>query len=617
MCGIAGILHYNTLSSAKERIGLMTNALTHRGPDAQESAVVPDIAMGHCRLSIIDLSDAGDQPMTDASGRFTIVFNGEIYNYRALKSQLSEYPFSTHSDTEVILASFSRWGIDCVHQLQGMFAFAIWDKQKKFLWLVRDRFGTKPLLLYQNHNCLLFASERRSLLASGLLEKKIDDRGLLDYLSYQSSGYPHTMINGIEAMPPGTYLKVSRQGHEQTRYWDFSHIKVNNNIGQDELQPLLLDKLQQAVSSRLISDVPVGVFLSGGLDSSAVLALTAVTSKERVNTFHLAIDDAGESESAYAELIARRFDTRHIEHRINSQDVLQKITEALDAMDSPTMDGINTFILSSVIRNNGLKVALSGLGGDELFGGYPGFKQFSLLNKQQRIYTLLKPVRKLSSGILGWGSSNLVRKYYALWASNGVEVDEVYPILRQLLTPASIRELTMLTDTTSNLQMVLAATKKSFQHLEPISQFSIAEYLGYAHNTLLRDADQMGMSLGLEIREPFFDHRLVEFVLSLPDHLKSSKRPKQLLFDTLAPLLPEEIFYRPKKGFVLPWDHWMRNELFSFCEGQICSISQRPQFNGQAIQLLWKRFNRKDPRVRWTDIWLFVVLSHWLDKNGF
>ncbi len=615
MCGIAGIIHYNTLAGAGERLEAMTRALDHRGPDHTQHLVLPQAAFGHCRLSIIDLSSDANQPFTDASGRYILLYNGEIYNYQELKQAIPEYPYTTSSDTEVILAAFSKWGIECVHHLNGMFAFAIWDKKEETLWLARDRFGTKPLLVHHGNNCVVFASERRALLQSGLIKPEIDERGLFDYLSFQSSGYPKTMISSIDVMPPGTYMKVNKHGHELTTYWNYAHIAVDNQFDRDQLQPVLLDKLHQAVSSRLTSDVPLAVFLSGGLDSSAVVALTSLANTQSINTFHLSVNNI-DTESSYAETIAKRFQTNHIEYKIREEDILHKVTDGLDAMDSPTMDGINTFLLSNVIREKGFKVALSGLGGDELFGGYPGFKQYMLLNEQQGIYNVLRSVRKLASFISSFGASSSLRRYGALLAVDTVTIDQIYPVLRQILTQTTIKDLTRLSNVQSNLQTTLTSLRPKFQHLELMSQYTVAEMLGYVHNTLLRDADQMGMSVGLEIREPLFDHRLVEFMLSLPDAIKNSKKPKQLFFDTLEPLLPPEIFYRPKKGFVLPWDHWMRNELYSFCEEQINRISQRSQFNSTAVQRLWKNFNRSHPHVRWTEVWIFVVLGYWMDKNG-
>lgn len=616
MCGITGILHFQQLSDPQSRVKKMTDALAHRGPDAEGFYHDPCISMGHRRLSIIDLSDAANQPFHDPNGRYVLVFNGEIYNYQELRQKLSNYPYQTSSDTEVLMAAFSQWGIGCVNHIKGMFAFAVWDKRTETLWLVRDRMGVKPLVYYANDKMLVFASERRSLLASGLVPPTLNKSALVDYLSFQSTGYPDTMIKGIEQVKAGCWMKVDRHAKHQDTYWSLSHIKPDLTINKQEAEKQLFEMMNKAVSKRMVADVPMGAFLSGGIDSSAVVALMQLQSDVKINTFNLSFTEKEYDESPYAEIIAKRFGTRHQKYLLNPDQYLSQVGLALDAMDSPTMDGVNTFVLSTAIRSAGIKVAMSGIGGDELFAGYPGFMQYRKIMNSRSGYLVTLLGRKAVAAMLRNSKADKHYRMAALLDIVNPSIQTVYPALRRVLSGELINRTTSLRQDQQKIDQIFKNNNIDHSGSHYFSEYSITEYLGYTQQTLLKDADQMSMSVGLEIREPFFDHELVEYVLSLSDEVKYPRYPKQLLVEAIDPLLPNEIVHRKKQGFVLPWDIWMKNELNSFCTNAINRIAEREFIHETELKRIWKRFLSGDPNVRWTEPWLFVVLSHWLDKQG-
>ena len=616
MCGITGILHFNKLPDAPQRVVRMTNAIAHRGPDAEGFYDEPAIALGHRRLSIIDLSGAANQPFIDPTGNYVMVFNGEIYNYLELKQQLSDYPFTTSSDTEVLMAAFCKWGIDCVKVLEGMFAFAIWDKRNETLWLARDRMGVKPLYFFRNENAFAFSSEKRSLIASSLIKPSIDQQSLFEFLSLQSTGYPNAIINNIHQLQAGCCMKLTVNAIDTFKYWSLTDNKINIEGDGATIRKNLFDKMNEAVAKRMMSDVPMGAFLSGGIDSSAVVALMSLNSREKINTFNLSFTEKEYDESGYAETIAKRFGTNHVKHLLKPEDFLDKVVAGLDAMDSPSADGINTFVLSGAIRSAGLKVALTGIGGDELFAGYPGFMRYYKLNNASMGYQLSYPLRKMASLILQYSPSNKNKRLAEMLAITDTGISNVYPIIRKIFSPDLIKQLINTNVQQIGLEKMLKDELKAIEKFDLFSQYSIAEYMGYTQHTLLKDADQMSMAVGLEIREPFFDHQLIEYALSIPDNIKFPHFPKQLMVEALQPLLPDEIVHRKKQGFVLPWEKWMRNELQSFCAAQINDLANRNFIKRDALLNYWNRFLQHDPAVRWMELWQFVVLSYWLNKNG-
>jgi len=615
MCGISGAFDRSQQESLPALIRRVNDALAHRGPDAEGFLVEGPLALGHRRLSIIDLSAAANQPFEDASGRYVMVFNGEIYNFREIRARLTEYPFHTNSDTEVVIAAYAKWGPACLDQFKGMFAIAIWDRTEQSLFLARDRFGVKPLYYYHDGGRLLFASEIRAILASGWVSRRINKPALTDYLKYQAFVSPLTIVDGILEVCAGSYMIFSDGRLTQKIYWDITQQKMD--VGQDvtRIRRRIRELLYQSVERRLVSDVPLGAFLSGGIDSSAVVAIMSQVNPSATNAFTISFEEKEYNELPYAELVAKKFGVNHSRVLLKPLDFLERLPAALDAMDTPSGDGLNTYIVSDAIKKNGMTVALSGIGGDELFAGYPQFRQFHALRRRAGLFDHSGWIRKVATAFIPATGQRMTRIKHMLSAPASA-IAHIYPAFRQIQTSRSLRRLMDNgIEEANTLEQALLDRQPGIAGFEPLSQVSIAEYLGYTQSVLLKDTDQMGMAVSMELREPFFDNDLVEYVLNVPDRFKYPGYPKQLLVESLDGLLPDEIVFRKKQGFVIPYNVWMRNELKTFCEERIANLAARDYFSGAALPRYWRQYLAGDRNIRWMDVWVFIVLEYWLEKN--
>jgi asparagine synthase (glutamine-hydrolysing) len=615
MCGIAGILNKNS-PATEQQVKRMTDSMCHRGPDAEGFYVNGPLAFGHRRLSIIDLSDAANQPFVDNSGRYSIIFNGEIYNYAEIKPLLAGYSFRTHGDTEVILAGYIQWGADCLQYLRGMFTIAIWDRDERSLFIARDRLGVKPLYYYSDAEQFVFASDLRAVLTIMPGERKLDHTAIAEYFRYQSIPFPFSPVHGIRQMQAGSWMIIQNGEIRTEVYWDPILNRADFDLtGKKEVEHKIKELMLQSVKRRLVSDVPVGAFLSGGIDSSAVVGLMAEAGDPSPKTFNISFDEAEFDESRYAEIIAKKFNTDHTRIRLRPEVMLEELTHALDAMDVPTGDGINTYVVSKAIHDKGIRVALSGVGGDELFAGYPLFLNYIELQQKRWIWNAPQFARNIAGVFLGKnGKRDRMRQLIRLPSP---DIANSYPIFRQLLSPASLNTFTTLKDgDPQTLASQLLARKDALAKLPYYSQVTAAEYMGYTQQTLLKDTDQMSMAHSLEIREPFFDQDLVEFVMSVPDHFKVPVYPKSLLVESLRPMLPDEIVHRKKQGFVFPWYQWIRKDLRGFCDRHINQMAQRDFIHGERLKFTWKLFLTGDKNIRWQEMWLFVVLDYWMEKNS-
>src|SRR5262245_34671378 len=408
MCGIAGaIVTEPKRLDSRTAVGRAMLRITHRGPDDHGLFVSGDgrCALAHTRLAILDLSPAGRQPMSTPDGRFWIVFNGEIYNFRELRQEMVRAGeiFVSNSDTEVLLRLYSRYGADSLRRLRGMFAFAVWDAQKQELFIARDRMGIKPLYYYAGEGKIIFASEVRAILATGLAPRQIDPIALNEYLAYQSIPSPRTLIKDVKALAPGAWMTVDASGAvKEHRYWDLLQ-DLSTEAGAAS-QSVILNRtgelLREAVELHLISDAPLGVFLSGGIDSSAVVALMSEMGYTP-RTFSVVFAESNYDESVYARQVATRFGCQHTEIRLTEASMLDQLPNALAAMDQPTGDGVNTYVVSQAVREAGVKVALSGLGGDEFFAGYPSFLRLEKALKYLRpLKHLPPPARSLAARVV-------------------------------------------------------------------------------------------------------------------------------------------------------------------------------------------------------------------------
>ncbi len=622
MCGINGIYSRDKIDR-RNIISTMNHKLKHRGPDADGIYEDEDIVLGHTRLKIIDLSDASNQPMTCAFDRFVLVFNGEIFNYRELKAELADYPFKTSGDSEVILAAYHKYGEEAINKLEGQFAFAIWDKQKRELILGRDRLGIKTIYYYQKDDLLLFSSEIRPIIHSKLFKAKLDSDSLVDYLRYQTVHAPKTIIEGVNQLMPGFYLKISDDETQMLPYWDIrsNYDKLGQYQTKEQAQKKVRTLFTEAVEKRLIADVPFGAFLSGGIDSSLVVGVMSGILDNPVRTFNISFDESEFSEAKYAQVISKKFKTDHNEIKLKPNDFLSIIPDAMDDMDHPSGDGFNTWLVSKVTRESGITMALSGLGGDELFGGYPIFKRYVQLMDQKWILSFPFGLRRLVASMLkkvrpGVASEKIAR----IINQELFDLENIYQFDRQVLLDDQVEGLLNKTSLPSKSVFEIVHNNVGYDSegyvLSPLSRVSWAEMNTYMQNVLLRDADQMSMAHSLEVRVPFLDHKLIEFVMGLRDEIKYPSTPKQLLVDSFSDLLPSEIVNRKKMGFVFPWEQWLKNELNDFVVVGLNKLKNRSEFNPQAIDKIWSQFLNGDPRVSWSRIWPMVVLGNWLEKNG-
>ncbi len=623
MCGICGIIGLSDKESAEKSISMMNNALSHRGPDDEGFFIDDGIALGHRRLSIIDLSKDGHQPMVSSDGRFQIVYNGELYNYKTLKLELQRskvgdasqtYHFRTQTDTEVIIAAYQRWGTDCMKYLNGMYAFAIWDTQKQELFIARDRLGIKPLYYWQGDGNIFFASEIRALLKSNRVPKKLDKSSVAEYVKFQTVHAPATIIENVKMLLPGHYTLI-KAGETTTpiiqhKYWALQDIPVQSPVkSYEEICKDVKDLIYAAVERRLVADVPFGAFLSGGIDSSLVVAVMSKLMNEKVKTFSVTFDESDFSEAPYSTQIAKQYNTDHHDIKLKATDCLHKLPEALSAMDHPSGDGMNTYIVSEATKKAGITMALSGLGSDELFAGYPLFKRLHKLEKIKWVggFPFVSLPFYLMSKMKPSPASN---KLLEMAGSGNWGLENTYPLTRETYTKKEMKELLI-----PLLAEERGVRSPGLTKHEILSQISIMELSHYLPDVLLRDTDQMSMAHALEVRVPFIDYTLVEYVLGLPDDVKYPHTPKKLLTDAMRGLLPETITNRRKMGFTFPWNVWMKNDLKAFCEANINSLSDRDFFNKNNLQALWAGFLKGNPQCPWYKIWHLVALENWIKEN--
>ena len=633
MCSISGIVatskrefHSGELKPAVERMNV---ALHHRGPDDHgifeyESKATSEgfvcLCIGNTRLAIIDTSSAGHQPMVDAETGICISYNGETYNFRQLRQEIGEQfgPWHSNTDTEVVLRAYKKWGFDSLRRLRGMFALAIWNPITRELILARDPFGIKPLYYFVStggeDKRFVFASEIRALIASGLVEKRLCPEGVASYLSNGSTQAPLTILQDVKSLMPGECLVV----RPFEKNWRIESVEIKAPVEtadrfatRAQAAEQLRAELEESVRAHLVSDVPLGVFLSGGMDSSALVALMSKVSKTRPSTFSVVFDDAHLSEARHSRLIAERFQTSHHEILLREDSMLRQLPDALRSFDQPSMDGVNTYVVSKAVKEAQVTVALSGLGGDELFGGYPSFRRAMKLNSTppaaKRVARALSAAGRLTSN-----GSVKHNKFWQLAASDGTP-REVYEITRQLFDSHSLARLT---DRARSLPPPNASSS-----FDPINDVSKLELAGYMANTLLRDTDAMSMAHSLEVRVPFVDVDVVRFALSVPGKLKLNGEephlPKPLLAAALTDLLPPGFLARRKMGFTLPFERWMQSTLRSDISA-VMSDSHRHKdagLSGSAVAEVWNRFLKAPGKIGWSRPWALYVFAKWCEVN--
>jgi asparagine synthase (glutamine-hydrolysing) len=595
MCGLVGALVFagNGFAVSEAYIARMRDTMAHRGPDGAGVWIASDgrVGLGHRRLSIIDLSAAADQPMCNEDGSLWIAFNGEIYNHAEIRAELvglGGHRWKTdHSDTEVILHAFEQWGIDCVHKFRGMFAIALWDAKNRELWLIRDRIGVKPLYWSVHHGRLTFASEIKALLEDPQQARAVNEEAFFHYLSFLTTPAPQTLFDGIKKLPNGTWLRINERAEmRQQRYWDvWDHTAPLNGVSEAEIRERLLAELRTSVKLRKVSDVPVGIFLSGGIDSSTNAALFSEGEGGPVKTFSIGYSGeyrAYRNELSYAKAMADRVGAEYHERLLDVNDLIDFLPRMVHFQDEPIADPVCVplYYVSKLARDNGVIVCQLGEGSDELFWGYSHWK---LLLDLQRYDDLPTP---------------RVLKHFGIGAMRmlGLEETRAYEFLRRGVADQPIFWGGAEAFTQAQKERILSprlrrrfAGRTSWEAIEPIrrrfeeaawepSHLHWMSYLDLSlrlPELLLMRVDKMSMAVSLEGRVPFLDHKFVELAMSIPSALKTKDGKLKYIFkESVRGLIPDELIDRKKQGFAVPMSDWFldklgayaRTELEQFCD---------------------------------------------------
>ena len=634
MCGITGIYAFNELGRFHMiNLSVATASLERRGPDFGKSVIHDRVGLGHRRLSIIDTSAGGNQPMRDSSGRYTIVFNGEIYNYRELRSQLEarQVAFQSATDTEVLLQLYIHEGAACLEKLNGFFAFAIYDQQEDVLFIARDRIGIKPLLYFQDEDKFIFASEMKSVLAYGIA-KELDYTSLYHYLQLNYIPAPDTILQGVKKLMPGHYLEISKPRTERVKMEQYYQIPYNEktlnaeNLSYGELQRQLEIVMEKSVQRRLVADVPLGAFLSGGIDSSVITAL-ASRHVDKLNTFSIGYRDAPFfDETKYARLVADKFKTEHTVFSLSTRDLYSHLFEMLDYLDEPFADSsaLPVYILSKQTKQKAT-VALSGDGADEIFSGY---------NKHAAAYRAMQsgmPVETVKSLLFLWellpksrnnplgnkirqlqrfaeGASLAPKDRYWRWATLATSEQA-----SRWLSSAALEKLRFEVAEKRENEIL-----KSFSGKEVFNEVLYTDAHLVLPNDMLTKVDLMSMAHGLEVRVPFLDHEVVEFAFHLPAYAKiNAHMRKRILQDTFRNVLPPQLYRRPKKGFEVPLLPWLRTELKSLINDDLLGksfIEEQGIFDAEEIEKLKRKLFSNNPGDVHANIWALVVFQWWWKK---
>jgi len=623
MCGIAGFTRFNSPVGDEATLKKMGRAITHRGPDASGEYLDESVGLCHRRLSIIDLSASGTQPMHSSDNRYVISFNGEIYNFLSLRADLEQqgYQFNTHTDTEVILALYQTEGQSMLSKLNGMFAFAIWDKHDKTLFLARDRVGKKPLYYLNDGKDFIFASEIKSILAIPGIKKALRYDAVYDFFEYQYIPDPKTIFNNIFKLEPGHWMQVDAQGIKNGQYWDisFAHITAKS---ESQLSGELLDLIRECTHRRMISDVPLGAFLSGGIDSSGVVGLMAEKESKPVTTCSIGFDVEKYNEVEFARIVADKFKTDHHEFVVQStvQDNLEKIVAYFD---EPFADQslVPTFFVSELARQQ-VTVALAGDGGDEIFAGYekysvdriennlrsifPGFLRRSLFSRLSRLFVNSgHTVFRKAGSLLHSLSLDPARGFYlsnsnfgdALW--NKVINDDTRRALHGYHPSAITEHFYNKADTDNHVSKILYTDTKT-----------------YLPGDILVKVDRMSMAHSLEVRAPLLDYQLIEFAARIPASLKLNKGEKKfILKQCFKPILPDDILYRKKMGFSVPLAHWLRHEIKPIAETHLLQSSEGipDLFNVDVIDTLWRQHQAQQMDYS-SQLWSLLMFQLWWNR---
>lgn len=629
MCGIAGFFDLNHAAArtdAEQLVARQIATLHHRGPDAQATFTGPGIGLGHARLSIIDLSAAANQPMFDVTGKIGIVFNGEIYNFQKVREQLEGrgHVFSTNSDTEVIVEGYAEWGIGVVDHLRGMFAFALFDAKLDQLFLVRDRVGKKPLYYTVKDGVLVFASEIKGILAYPGIPRAPDYRAIHEYLTFQYVPSPMTAFVGIHKLPPA-HLMIARRGQSPTtrRYYSFPHPSGVHHRPIETLREELVDQLKEATRLRMISDVPVGAFLSGGVDSSSVVAMMALCSATPVKTFTIGFEEQSHDERPYARMVAKRYNTDHHEMTVRA-DGISVLDRIVYHYGEPFADSsaIPTYYVSKVAREH-VTVVLNGDGGDESFLGYPRYLYCRGLDGVARLPTSIG--RRLRGMVLALPSS-LDR--YKVVSRIRRAADSLYDrrSRRYEIPIAYFSDESKIALYAGHMRDFLAHSALDrldayLDQAETMAQAAgWADVHTYLPDDLLVKVDVASMAHSLEARSPLLDHKLMEWAATIPEDQRfQGTEPKSLFKQAMEPYLPFELLYRPKMGFGVPIDVWLRTDMRELAYDVLLDRTARERglFNTDHVRHILDAHSGGQnwaPRI-WALLMLELWFRMWIDSS--
>lgn len=613
MCGFAGVLSRADWSGISEKLlASMCDSIAHRGPNDRGTWYDAGAGVGfaHTRLSVVDLSPAGHQPMSSASGRYVIAFNGEIYNHLKLREQLKIETWRGHSDTETLLAGFETWGIEeTIKRTIGMFAFALWDKLLHTLTLVRDRAGEKPLYYGWNDDVFLFGSELKALKIHPHFKKELDHGALALFLRHNYIPAPHSIYKNVSKLLPGTFLQLSLENPQPIikSYWTLAGISTADSFKGDELEAV--DELERltkdAIAQQMVADVPLGAFLSGGIDSSTIVALMQAQSTRPVRTFSIGFHEKQYNEAAYAKSVAEHLGTQHTELYVSTEDALAVIPRLPVLYDEPFSDSsqIPTFLVSELAKQE-VTVALSGDAGDELFCGYNRYKMTAQF--WGKINKIPLPVRKAAAKLIKnfspmtWDRFASVLPLLGRYPQTGLKLHKGAHVLTSVNAQEAYRTLISHHEAPYSLLIAEGVEPNTFMDenlvhftgLGEISKMMAMDFISYLPDDILVKVDRAAMGVSLETRVPFLDHRLIEFAWSLPLSMKlKDGQTKWPLRQILDRYVPRELIERPKMGFGIPLADWLRGPLQNWAETLLDEgrLSQGGIFNSQPIRDMWKQ----------------------------
>lgn len=619
MCGIVGIIDYDRTSSSLI-LRNMTETLYFRGPDDEGNEFIEtdqfQLGFGHRRLSILDLSTLGHQPMMFQ--HYIIIFNGEIYNFNEIKKELLllNYEFNSHSDTEVILKSFDKWGINCIHKFRGMFAFSIYDKILNKIYVFRDRVGVKPLYYYSKNGLFLYSSELKALYKHPKFEKIINKQALSLYLQFGYIQAPYTIFEDTYKLEPGHFIEydLKLNEFEIKSYWNIenSYFKEKETTSYNNALNTLEEILTEAFLLRMVSDVSVGTFLSGGIDSTLVTAILQKNTQSQLNTFTIGFEEVAYNEAPYAKNIAKHLNTKHTEYYCSNKDAMEIIQKLSFIYDEPFGDSsaIPTTLVSYIAKKD-VSVVLSGDGGDEVFCGYSSYSLFEQYYKKINAIPYKKFIKSIFNCISDplYKMQNINEKYYLkyLKLKNTLEHDDIsnmYKVANSVFTKDEIEHL--LADSYFYIQ------DNILNQVSDLEKMMISDFKGYLSDDILVKVDRASMSVSLETREPLLDHRIIEYAATLPIEYKTNKR---ILKDILLKYVPEHLFQRPKTGFGIPINDWLKKDLKFLIDYYLDDnriISQKI-FNINYIRQLKELFFHGKCTDR--KIWTILMFQMWYEEN--